>query len=73
MAGPRDLVDMHGLALKIKTREVTPQKMGAYVEEGRFLILELMGYLAAFYRNYVLNGGRIAPPEKTAADKMDQT
>ncbi|MBU4355856.1 MAG: response regulator [Proteobacteria bacterium] len=41
-AGPRDVVEVHVATLKEKAREVTPQKMGAYVMAGRFLILELL-------------------------------
>jgi PAS domain S-box-containing protein len=49
-AGPRDVVEIHSNALKGKTSVVTPQRAQGYVEEGRLMVLELMGYLAAFYR-----------------------
>jgi PAS domain S-box-containing protein len=51
-AGPRDVVDLHSAVLREKTEAVNPVKAQAYVEEGRFLALELMGYLAAYYRNF---------------------
>jgi PAS domain S-box-containing protein len=51
--GPRDVVEIHSKALKIKTKGASPQKAQAYAEEGRLLVLELMGYLASYYRNYV--------------------
>ena len=51
-AGPRDAVEIHSHALKGKTKVVTTQKAQAYVEEGRLMVLELMGYLTAFYRTY---------------------
>jgi PAS domain S-box-containing protein len=50
-AGPRDVVEIHSTALKRKTREVIPAKAQAYVEEGRLMVLELMGYLVSYYRN----------------------
>jgi CheY-like chemotaxis protein len=50
-AGPRDVVELHSAALRIKTKEVNPKKLGAFVEAGRLLILELMGHLVSFYRH----------------------
>ncbi len=50
-AGPRDVVEVHSNALKRKTREAAPAKAQAYVEEGRLMVLELMGYLVSYYRN----------------------
>jgi len=52
-AGPRDVVEIHSNALKRKTNVVTTRKAQAYVEEGRLMVLELMGYLASYYRTYV--------------------
>ncbi len=51
-AGPRDVVDIHGRALKIKCNDAPPRKAQAYAVEGRIVVLELMGFLAAHYRNY---------------------
>ncbi len=51
-AGPRDVVEIHGTALKRKSSEATPQKAQVYAEEGRLMVLELMGYLAAYYRTF---------------------
>lgn len=49
-AGPRDVVDVHTRALRAKgTSGALPEN--AYVEEGRLMALELMGYLVSFYRN----------------------
>ncbi len=50
-AGPRDVVEVHSNALKRKIRQVTPARTQAYVEEGRLMVLELMGYLVSYYRN----------------------
>ncbi|HEY9431140.1 MAG TPA: response regulator [Blastocatellia bacterium] len=54
-AGPRDVVQIHHAALLIKAANVTGSKARAYIEEGRMLILELMGNLVSYYRNYTLS------------------
>jgi len=51
-AGPRDVIEIHSLALRSKTNEVSHVKAQAYIEEGRTMVLELMGYLAICYRTY---------------------
>ena len=51
-AGPRDVVEIHSTTLKRKSSQATPQKAQAYAEEGRLLVLELMGCLASYYRNF---------------------
>jgi DNA-binding response OmpR family regulator len=50
--GPRDVVEIHSMALKKNLNGTTPQKAQAYTEEGRWMVLELMGYLVSYYRNY---------------------
>jgi DNA-binding response OmpR family regulator len=54
-AGPRDVVQIHHAALLKKAANVTVSKSRAYIEEGRMLILELMGNLVSYYRNYTLS------------------
>jgi circadian clock protein KaiB len=49
-AGPRDVVELHAGALRSRIESVTPQRAQAYVEEARVVVLELMGYLVAYYR-----------------------
>ena len=49
-AGPRDVVEIHTSALKIKSNGAAFKKARAYTEEGRLMVLELMGYLATYYR-----------------------
>jgi hypothetical protein len=49
-AGPRDVVELHSVALKGRLSGAAAQKAQAYVEEARVVVLELMGYLAAYYR-----------------------
>lgn len=53
-AGPRDVVDIHSIMLQDKSRDANPIKAQAYIEEGRLMALELMGYLVSYYRNYSL-------------------
>jgi len=64
-AGPRDVVDIHTTALKAKTRKTaTVEKKKAYTGEGWIMVLELMGYLASFYRNRAQGTGAL-PNQKT--------
>lgn len=51
-AGPRDVVDIHSAALKKRAAHANPLKAQAYVEEGRLAVLELMGHMVSYYRNY---------------------
>lgn len=48
-ARPRDLVQAYVQALSQKTEGELPKKARAYTEEGRLLLVELMGFLATFY------------------------
>lgn len=53
---PKDVVDIHATAVK-KLIEFTPQlKAQAYLEEGRIMVLELMGHLTSYYRLYYRDG-----------------
>lgn len=54
-AGPRDVVQIHHAALLKRGANVTISKSRAYLEEGRLLVLELMGNLVSYYRNYTLS------------------
>jgi CheY-like chemotaxis protein len=53
-ASPRDIIDIHTLALRTKNQNVTIAKSQAYVGEGRLMVLELMGYLTSYYRKYYI-------------------
>lgn len=64
-AGPRDVVEIHSTVLKRKTAEAAHAKAQAYAEEGRLMVLELMGYLVSYYRNYSLSMGSTSAPEVT--------
>ena len=54
---PQDVVDIHTCALKQRLSQAGPHKANAYIEEGRMLVLELMGYLAVHYRLYAAGSG----------------
>lgn len=49
-AGPRDVIEIHTSALRESIETAPHQKAQALMEEGRLMVLELMGHLAAFYR-----------------------
>jgi DNA-binding response OmpR family regulator len=70
-AGPRDVVQIHHAALLNKAAKVTVSKARAYIEEGRMLILELMGNLVSYYRNYTLSvrGGNTSDGENGEAGR----
>lgn len=53
-ASPRDAIEIHTKVLKEKSQDVPIVKAQAYVAEGRLMVLELMGYLASFYRKYYI-------------------
>ncbi len=53
-SGPRDVIEIHTASLKEKLESVAPQKAGVYVDEGRFLLLMLMGELVSTYRTQSL-------------------
>ncbi len=51
-AGPRDVVELHSEVIKQKIGNINFAKAQLYIEEGRLTLLELMGNLVSFYRNY---------------------
>jgi len=70
-ASPRDVVEIHSFAIRKKTKAVTRQKAQAYIEEGRLMALELMGYLVSFYRNYSI--GAMSNNNKQTIEKKTST
>jgi PAS domain S-box-containing protein len=56
-ATPRDVVELHSVALKEKNRVAPAGQMRGYLEEGHFLLVELIGYLATYYRNRAYSHG----------------
>jgi len=66
-AGPRDVVEVYTAALRDRTAGAPPPKARAYAEEGRLLVLELMGHLVSYYRAASPGGapGPSRPPPGT--------
>ncbi len=66
--GPRDVIEVYSTALTHATGSTTGRKDNAYVEEGRLLVLELMGNLVSNYRAFSLAStsgrGRNRRPEQ---------
>ena len=52
-ATPRDAIEIHTTALK-EINTTAARKSQVYAKEGRLTILELMGYLTAYYRKYFI-------------------
>lgn len=50
-ATPRDVVRLHAETLRERIASANYDRAQAYVEEGRVHVLELMGYVASYYRN----------------------
>jgi PAS domain S-box-containing protein len=59
-ATPRDVVELHSTVLKEKGHAVPASRMRAYLDEGHFLLVELIGYLATYYRNRAFSPGGMA-------------
>jgi DNA-binding response OmpR family regulator len=60
-AGPRDVIDIYSAALKRKTAGAPVPRARAFIEEGRLLVLELMGHLVSYYRSAACAPVRRAP------------
>jgi hypothetical protein len=56
-ASPRDVIQLHNTALRGRTAHARSRKAQAYVDEAHVMVLELMGYLASFYRRYAATAG----------------
>jgi len=63
-AGPRDVIEIHTIALKKRGPEMPYAKMQAYLEESRLILLELMGNLVSHYRNYALGFKQVSGQKK---------
>lgn len=69
---PRDLVRIYSQALESKQKIRNKNKYTAYVEEGRMLLLEMMGYLASFYRRHslgLINSKKVKRPPDTGEEQ----
>jgi len=52
LAGPQYVVEVYSFTLKEKMKASSYEASQIYLEEGRVLLLRIMGYLVAFYRKY---------------------
>lgn len=57
-ASPRDLMEIHSQVLEKLCNKVQEEKVFFYVHEGRILALEIMGYLASYYRKHCTGYGK---------------
>jgi PAS domain S-box-containing protein len=53
-ATPRDLIDLHMKTIEFKSLRSSDEMLSAYTREGRLMLLELMGFLTAYYRHLSL-------------------
>lgn len=58
-ATPRDLIELHTAVLKQKQNDKSIKNTKAFTIEGRYLLLELMGKLLAYYRRYYIGLNKI--------------
>lgn len=65
-AGPRDIIELHKLAIEKRVPGASSQRARAYIEEGRLLLLQVMGQLVSFYR--ALSWGRL-PTARPRAER----
>jgi len=69
-AGPRDVFDIYRKVVKRKKEDGTVQKVNAVLEEGRLTVLELMGYLVSYYRNYASKEPTVSQKEEANDDNI---
>jgi DNA-binding response OmpR family regulator len=65
-AGPRDVIEVHTQAVRKVADGASSATEHAAVEEGRVLVLELMGHLAAYYKQIALPRIGLQPPKMQA-------
>lgn len=71
-AGPRDVIELHKAAVGGRLKGQSPGRARAYVEEGRLVMLQVMGHLVAYYRTLSWGRGsdrRWRKPENEALTK----
>lgn len=67
-AGPRDVIELHTEALRRLAQRMGPTEEHHVAVEGRIVVLELMGYLASYYRRYYLSRQSLAADPANAPD-----
>ena len=68
-AGPRDVVEIHTSALRKKTGAANQARAQVYIEEGRIMVLQLMGHLVSQYRTYSMGTAAVKTRSKPAGGK----
>ena len=58
-ASPGDLIELHTTVIRQIQKTATKKNSKAFIFEGRFLLLKLMGKLAAYYRRYYIGLNKI--------------
>jgi len=73
-AGPRDVVDLHKAAMGSRLVGRSARENRVYVEEGRLLLVQLMGYLVSYYRrlSWGSRSGGSSPTAPFGADRQPQ-
>ncbi len=61
-AGPRDIVELHSRCLRQQLTVLDHARAAPAVEEGRVLVLQLMGRLVTYYRERSIGGTRQSNP-----------
>jgi DNA-binding NarL/FixJ family response regulator len=61
LATPRDVVEIHYAATRRRTEGAANERALSCIEEGQLMALELMGYLADYYRRFARSNGRARP------------
>jgi PAS domain S-box-containing protein len=56
-ATPRDVVNLHRAVLQRQGKNMSSARLQGYIEEGHFLLLELLGRVASYYRDRALDHG----------------
>jgi PAS domain S-box-containing protein len=69
-AGPRDVVEIHSSALRNKSKAANQARSQAYIEEGRVMVLQLMGHLVSHYRTYAMGNAIVKGGSKPVREKM---
>lgn len=68
-ASPRDVVELHTTVLRAADFAGPGSRIRVVAEEGRILVLELMGHLAQFYRANSIRRPRSRPAEPEAGER----
>lgn len=74
-AGPRDILDIHMRTMQMKSDSCNAKKAAVYADEGRYILVQVMGRLVSYYRSnpiIVRTAGNGDDHEKLSTLKSDQ-